>query len=147
VDFNQEKDFSDYKTFSWKPGSPARSELSQRRIESAIHKELESRGLSQFQGDADLYVVTHVSIEGKTRVEVDNYGYRGYWRGYQMSTVHVSEFEVGTLIVDLLDGKTNRLVWRSIATKTLPYNQPKPEKIEKKIVKIVGKMFKDFPPQ
>jgi hypothetical protein len=49
--------------------------------------------------------------------------------------------------VDLLDGKTNRLLWRSIATKTLPSKMPKPEKVEKKIAKIVGKMFKNYPPQ
>ena len=147
VDYDQEKDFSRYKTFGWKPGTPARNDLSQRRIESAIQMELESRGLTQSKGKADLYIITHVSIEGKTSVHVENFGYGGYWRGYQMSTVHVTNFEVGTLVVDLLDGKTNRLLWRSIATKTLPSKMPKPEKVEKKIAKIVGKMFKDYPPQ
>jgi len=147
VDYDQEKDFSGYKTFSWQPGSPARNELNQRRLEAAIEAQLESHGMTRSQGEADLIVVTHVSIEGKQRVDVDSFGYGGYWRGYQMSTVHVTDFEVGTLVVDLLDGKTNRLVWRSIATKTLPYKQPKPEKVEKKINKIVGKMFQDYPPQ
>ncbi len=147
VDFDPEKDFSGSKTFAWKPGSPARNQLSQRRLENAIQAELESKGLSRTEGDADLHVVIHVSIEGKTRVNVDHYGYRGYWRGYQMSTVHVSEFNVGTLIVDLLDGETDRLLWRSIATKTLPFKQPKPDKIEKKIAKIVAKMFNNFPPE
>ena len=103
--------------------------------------------MTQSKGKADLYIITHVSIEGKTSVHVENFGYGGYWRGYQMSTVHVTDFEVGTLIVDLLDGKTNRLLWRSMATKTLPSKMPKPEKVEKKIAKIVGKMFKDYPPQ
>jgi hypothetical protein len=147
VDYDKDKAFADYKTFGWKPGSPARSQLNQERLEASIRAQLESHGMTQSDGEADLYVVTHVSIEGKTRVDVDNFGYGGYWRGYQMSTVHVSNFEVGTLIVDLLDGETNRLVWRSVATKTLPYKQPSPDKTVKKINKIVGKMFKNFPPQ
>ncbi len=78
-------------------------------------------------------------------MHVDNFGYRGSWRGHGASTVHVQEIKVGTLIVDMLDGDSTRLIWRALATQTLPTN-PKPEKIEKKINKVVGKMFRKFPP-
>jgi hypothetical protein len=89
--------------------------------------------------------VTHVSVEGQTRVDVDSFGYGGYWRGYGMSTVQVTNFEVGTLMVDLLEGKTKTLIWRGVATKTVPSN-PTAEKVDKMVKKIIGKMFKNFPP-
>ena len=145
VDHDAEVDFSGLKTFAWMEGTPAGSDLVQRRIHSASQRELEAQGWSLSDSPADVYVVTHASVAGRTRVHVDNFGYRGYWRGYGASTVHVQEIKVGTLIVDMLDGDSTRLIWRAVATQTLPTN-PKPAKIEKKINKVVGKMFRKFPP-
>ena len=44
-----------------------------------------------------------------------------------------------------MDSRTNDLLWRAVATETMEQN-PKPEKVEKKINKAVKKMFKKFPP-
>lgn len=75
-------------------------------------------------------------------------GYAGYrWGGWDRwgpTTVNVYEIPTGTLIVDLLDGRSNELVWRGIATKTLSEN---PQKVAKLINKVVTKMFKKFPPK
>ncbi len=143
VDHDGELDFSGLKTFAWREGTPARSDLVQRRIQNAIQRELEAKGWSLSDSPADVSVVTHASVEGRTRVDVDHFGYRGSWRGYGSSTVHVQEVKEGTLIIDILDGDS--LIWRAVATKTLPTN-PKPAKIEKRINKVVGKMFRKFPP-
>ena len=50
VDYDKEKAFADYKTFGWKPGSPARSQLNQERLEASIRAELESHGMTQSDG-------------------------------------------------------------------------------------------------
>ena len=50
---------------------------------------------------------------------------------------------VGTLVVDLFDAKTKRLVWRGNSSDTLSNN---PNKNIKNLDKDVEKMFKQFPP-
>jgi hypothetical protein len=54
--------------------------------------------------------------------------------------------KIGTLIVDLVDGAAEELVWRGKGEKEFS-GTPDPDKAEKKINKLVGKMFKSFPPQ
>ncbi len=55
----------------------------------------------------------------------------------------VSEYTVGTLVVDMFDAKTKNLVFRGIAEDEI---SDKPEKNAKKLEKASNKMFKEFPP-
>jgi len=55
----------------------------------------------------------------------------------------VSEYTVGTLVVDIFDAKSKQLVFRGTATDEL---SDKPEKNVKKVEKAAEKMFKNFPP-
>jgi hypothetical protein len=87
--------------------------------------------------------VTHASVGKELRIDADTWGYHGRWRGgWGTTTVNVSEIPVGTLVVDLVDAGTKQLVWRGVANQTLASN---PEKSEKKINKVVKKLFKKFP--
>jgi hypothetical protein len=51
---------------------------------------------------------------------------------------------MGTLVVDLFDTNTKKLIWRGSARDTLT---GKPDKDEKRLEKVVSKMFEHFPPQ
>ncbi|MFQ5754775.1 MAG: DUF4136 domain-containing protein [Acidiferrobacterales bacterium] len=148
VDFDKNADFPNYKTFAWKKGTPAKGELMEKRIGDAVEQELQVKGLTQVESAPDLYVVTHASSKTERQVQVDNLGYAGYgWRGWHPrgpTSVNVYEIPIGTLMVDLVDGKTNELVWRGLAEKTL---SDKPQKVAKLIYKVVKKMFKKFPPK
>ncbi len=143
VDYDSGTDFSKYRSFGWLEGTPAPSNLVQKRIERAVESELTAKGMSSTTGDPDLYVVTHASVGKEVRIDVDTWGYRGHWRGgWGTTTVNVSEISVGTLVVDLVDAGSKELVWRGIASETLVSN---PEKSEKRINKVVKKLFKKFP--
>jgi len=56
----------------------------------------------------------------------------------------VTPYVEGTIIIDVVDAKMNRLVWRAISTKT-GSNLVDVQK-EKKIDKVVSDAFKHFPP-
>jgi hypothetical protein len=73
------------------------------------------------------------------------YGYRGWggMGGMGTSTTTVSEYLVGTLVVDIFDAKTKALLFRGTASDEI---SDKPEKNIKKVEKASNKMFKDFPP-
>ena len=55
------------------------------------------------------------------------------------------EGAVGTLVVDLRDGRSGSVVWRGVASRDLDA-KASPEEREKNINKVVEKMFKHYPP-
>ena len=63
-----------------------------------------------------------------------------------MTTSTVSEIPVGTLIVDLVDGKKKEMVWRGIATDTLTPRAPRRRTREKKLRDVAAKLFEGYPP-
>lgn len=148
VDSDETVNFSKYKTYAWQAGTPSKDPLMEKRIRSAVEGELNAKGLSKRESGADLYVITHASSKTEKQIDVNRFGYAGYgWYGWDRwgpTTVNVYEIPTGTLIVDLLDGRSNELVWRGVATKTLSEN---PQKVAKLINKVVTKMFKKFPPK
>ena len=149
TDYDPQVDFSRFKTWTWAEGTPAPDPFSQKRIEDAIEAKLVEKGLVKAEGEeADLLVVTHVSLSTEKQVDVTHmggYGGRYGWRaGYGSSYVNVRDINVGTLVVDLVDAEKQELVWRGMASDTVA---SKPKKSEKKIRKAVSRMFKDYPPK
>lgn len=150
ADYHQGTDFSRYKTFAFTKGTPAPTPFAQERIETAIASQLTLRGMTPAQGTADVQVFTHTQVSKQQRVDVTTFGYGGYpgwggWGGgYGTSSVNVTEIPIGTVMVDLVDAKTNEMVWRGVASDTLLTN-PTPEKSEKRINKGVTKLFTKYP--
>jgi len=146
VDFEKAADFSKYKTYQWKEGTSLPNPLMQDRLEAAIDKELQAKGVKPATDQADLIVITHGKLETQQHVDVTSFGYGGYygWGGGMATTsTTVREIPVGTILVDLVDSGTNKLVWRGSGQDIV---STKPEKNEAKINKIIPKMFKNFPP-
>jgi len=147
VDFEKSVDFSKFKTYQWKEGTTLPNPMMQERLKAAIEKQLQLKGITPVADKADLVVTTHARLEKQTSVDLTTYGYGGYygWGGAGMSTssATVREIPVGTLIVDLVDTGSNKLVWRGSGSDVV---SNKPEKNEAKINKIIPKMFKNFPP-
>src|SRR5207245_1820854 len=67
----------------------------------------------------------------------------GGFGGFGDATTTVETYKVGTLVIDLFDAKTEKLLWRSSSSDTLSDN---PDKNTKNLDKGVNKMFKHFPP-
>jgi hypothetical protein len=59
------------------------------------------------------------------------------------SSTTVTEYTVGTMVLDIFDAKTKQLLWRGIGSDEL---DDKADKNQKKIAKATEKMFKNFPP-
>ena len=139
-------------------GYPALSSpLVDRRIRSAIELELATMGFRRVtSGEADFKVSAYVVAEERLDVEtLDRYGYNNYgynygYRHYRGSGIitrdYVREYVEGTLILDIIDGGRNELIWRGWATEALAH-QPRPEDVDKYVFEAVGKILEGFPPQ
>jgi hypothetical protein len=143
VHFDRNVEFSQYKTYAWQQGTPAKDPLMQRRIERAVSAKLQAAGLTEVTSAAELSVITHAASEQRKEVQTGNFGYGPMSPGFgeQEFTMTIN---TGTLRVDLVDTRSHKLVWSATASKTLSDN---PKKVAKLIEKVVTKMFKHFPPR
>ena len=151
VDYDRTADFRARRTYAWMKGTEAPNTLVEKRIRAAVDEQLQAKGLTRVEGQADLHVITHATTTTGSRLDVTNYGYGDNvgWEGFTARTpgtnVAMREYSTGTLVVDLVDPIANKLIWRGVATEALGIN-PNPEKVSKKVLKVTRSMFRDFPP-
>lgn len=139
VESYEEARFDEFATYAWIPGTPARREPVERAIRRAVELELESHGLQQVDEGADLLVATHASRDGIAGLDPKAFLYGGMpWKGW---TDHGPI--QGVLLVDLVDGKSQQLLWRGLSTGVVPAST---EKAAKKAIRLIRKMFRKFPP-
>jgi len=152
VDYDKNASFTNYKTYAWKEGTPAKNPLNNTRIIDAIDKQLTAKGLMKVDAEQnpDLIVIYHAAVDIETQINTVNMGgYNGWYGPYGggfgggSSTTYVDKIPVGTVRVDIGDPKMKKLLWQGKGSDTL---SDKPEKIEKTINKAAEKMFKNFPP-
>jgi len=151
-DFDKEANFAAIKTFYAKIGTGWGNPITEKRVQAEIEQELETKGWKKAADEksADAVVVLH----GATQIKKDlntfysgmggyGYGYRGWGGGMGTAQTTVSEYKVGTLVVDIFDAKSKNLIYRGTASDEI---SDKPEKNQKKMQKVADKLFKDFPP-
>lgn len=158
ANYDPSADFSKYKTYSWEtPKSPVldssvNNPILNKRIAVAVDTQLAAKGFKKVDSDADFLVGYHVALENKVSVTSMNnyYGYaRGGWgwnypyRG--RGGVDVYEYQQGTLVLDMVDPKTNSLIWRGSAQAEVD-QYAKQAKKDKLLNDAVAGMLEKFPP-
>jgi len=147
IDFDKAFNFSPVKTYSIKIGTTWGNDLSQRRVLTEVDEDIAAKGWKKVaEAQADIQVILHGATQTKRTASTFYSGMGGYrYGGMGMGSAQtvVSEYTVGTLVVDMFDAKTKNLVFRGIAEDEISDN---PSKNAKRLEKASTKMFKDFPP-
>jgi hypothetical protein len=156
VDYDPAADFSGYRTFAWlvpenpPTGHPALDNpLLAERIRSAIEGELRARGYAAAAPSrADFRVGFQITLQQKLDAyTVDHYyGYAPRWGPIYVPETVVHTYDEGTLVVDIVDARQRRLVWRGWTSQRV-YAKPSPEESERIIREVVAAIFERFPPQ
>lgn len=144
VDHDPRADFSSYETYAWIAGTPSPNPSGEALIRSSLDAALQAHGLKRVDRSPDLFVASHVTRSDQQTITVQNYGDRSYQSGWGLSEHGEQDIPVGTLIVDLVDAQSKQLVWRGTGTATL---SSKMSRNEKKLNKVLAKMFREFPPR
>ena len=110
---------------------------------------MEAKGLAQVADGGDIAIVAIKTSQTQRTLQTFYYGFGGGWRwrgfgDFGDSTTTEQDYQEGTLVIDLFDGKTKQLIWRGSTESVL---SDKAEKNEKTLNKGVAKMFKNFPPE
>ena len=147
-------DFVHYKTFKFfnpknMPGSNfSFSEENQKIIFDAIAKEMEIRGYSS-QQQADLIIKVQGGTKSTEEIKNDRYNtmpyYGGYGYGYDPfynnQYQDISKKET-TIIIDVIDAETNKLVWEGVGTGVLGKRHTE---VAGKILDAIKQIFEEYP--
>ena len=151
TDYDRNADFSRYKTYSWERVH-TQNPLWVDRIKGAVNSALAAKGWTQVESGGDVSVMAmEMTKEHRTLntyYDTFNGGWGWRWGGGfgndGFSTTTEETYKVGTLVVDLFDPSTKKLIWRGSASDTL---SNKSDKNIKNLDRSVLKMFDHFPPQ
>src|SRR6185369_12489394 len=116
TDYDHNADFSKYKTYSWAKVETSDS-IWDSRVKDDIDKEMQAKGLTKVPSGGDISLVAIGTTKEKPQLEtyydggMGGWGWRGFGGG--MSTTTVQNYKEGTLVVDMFDANTKKLLWRA----------------------------------
>ena len=156
TDYDHAAQFGKYKTYTLAPPKrgDAMSPIGEAALRDALRDEMSRRGIAEASGKkADLNVVRHAFIQQKVSVEqYTDWGYNhgawpsgvgpyGFWGGAPVTYIDVNHYGEGTLILDLVDARTRKLVFRGVGQAVVGA----PQENAAKIREAVAKMFAAYP--
>ncbi len=147
TDYDHNVNFGQYKTYSWEKVQ-TKDPLLVDRIKAAVNGALSAKGWTEVPSGGDVEVFAIETTQNQQTLDTFYNGFGGGRRwgfggGFGDATTTVETYKVGTLVVDLFDAKTEKVIWRSSSSDTL---SDKADKNTKNLDKGVEKMFKNFPP-
>jgi hypothetical protein len=149
TDYDRNANFGKYKTYSWEQVK-TKNPLDADRIKNDINAVLAAKGWTQVNSGGDVSIVAMEITQNQQTLNTfydglgGGWGWRGFGGGgFGEATTTTETYKVGTLVVDLFDAKTKKLLWRGTSSDTLSNNS---NKNIKNLDKGVDKMFKQFPP-
>jgi hypothetical protein len=154
ADYDRSTDFGKYRTFGFVSQSGADTAefrtLAMQTMQAAATREMESRGYSR-SDDPDLVINFKGKLEEKTDIESTpapmygpGWGYRGWYGapyGYGGTEVSTRRYNVGTLVMDVIDREKRQAVFQGgiegVVTKEMMQN--KQAAIEQAVAHIFSK--------
>jgi hypothetical protein len=140
-------DFSKFHTYRWveiKGMHPDPNVSAQ--IKQSIDSRLATKGLTETNHEADLYVDYQVAISKVRRWQTyEDWSSAALLDGRIPMRKEVT-IDVGTLIIDIYNSSAKKLVWTGSATKTLDPNSS-PEQRKNSIDKAAQNLLMNYPPK
>jgi hypothetical protein len=154
TDYDRTAAFGTYRTYSIAPDPdgqplPEYCEIILRRV---VRSELAARGVVEAEGkEADLAIVWRLYRQDRSSAQeradpggelAYAYGDYSYWTGMPANLSNTSSYPEGTLVLDVVDIKTETLVFRGSATAVAMGPERSARNIEKAVKKMVAALPK-----
>ena len=145
LEWNHDTDFSHLRTYAWVPyQQPVENPANHVRITRAVERELEAKGFVKAEpaSEADVFV----EYKAKLEKQVKGTPYEGgaaWTPTNQRFMVRLDRISVGTLVVQLWDGKAKDVVWQAKSSEPLTT----PDQAEKVINTVATRLFENYPPR
>ena len=149
TDYDKSVSFSGLKTYAWMPAPQKLRddprvdwEVLDTRVKSAVEEVLSAKGFSKLtSGKPDFLVGYNVTLDKKAIATTLDSTYAATrppgWASF--------DYEQGTLILNILEADTHKLMWQSRARDEVSF-VANPEKKKERVSKAVRLMLENFPP-
>ena len=155
-DYDVTASFARYKTFDYytsKKGTGGTTTLMDKRVKAALEHELQAKGyVLETKADPD-FLVTYYPIvrerRYRTTTHVGGYwgwGFRPFYGGVGTSVSQVHTYKEGTIVIEIVDFKTNQLIWQGAADGALT-GLSDPEDANEVVGRAVHDILAKFPPK
>jgi len=159
-DYDSRTDYAAFKTFDWYASSrvgrvkdaKVEDPIMDRRVAAAVEQELTARGFRREAAADPDFLVTYYPIyqEKKYRtaqhIGWGGWGFRPFGIGFSTTTSQLHTYKEGTIVLEILDFKTNQLVWKAAAEGALTELRT-PEDADEVVNRAVKQMLERFPPR
>lgn len=143
TDYDRKANFDQYKTYSWHLVA-VKDPLWIDRIKKAVNIELAKKGWSEVATGGDASIGAVGTTREQSSVESFYNNMEGWsWEGFGHEYV-VQQQSEGTLVINIFDNGTKKLVWIGSSVNTV---SDKSKKNIKNLDKGVQEMFEHFPPE
>jgi hypothetical protein len=138
-DYDPNVDFSAIRSFNWLgiQNASGLSAFDIGRVEKAFRNELKSKGLRELT-NADILVAAYLGMRPKLGTKWE-YSHGLYWEEQPI------KIPQGLLILDIVDAKSRKLIWRARATGIGEPNAS-PEQRERSIARVAKRVLSKLPP-
>jgi uncharacterized protein DUF4136 len=160
TDYDHTTNFSQYNSYSWGKVQTS-NPFFVSRIQQAVDKQLQAKGwtLMPTGGAVTVFATDNIQNQEQVQTMYDNlgggwgggwgwggWGWGGGWGnpGFGTATTTTTEQPVSSLVIDLFDGNSKKLVWRGLATEDLSSNADRNTRM---VDGDINNMFENFPPK
>ncbi len=159
-DYDPAAPLATYRTFDWyKPkkervgdAAPRMAGFTDARVREAVERELGTKGLKrETTADPDVLldyfpVYQNRSYTTRTRVGVGTGGW-GWGARTSVASSQRHHYKEGTIVLQVVEAKSNKLVWEGTAEGALTGLAGRPEEAQEAVAKAVKDLLADFPPR
>ena len=150
VKFDKTVDFSKYKTYTWAEGMRAKNPIVHQLIIDSIEQQLAARGLTKTEADGDIQLLYVAAVDFDLQTTGLTWSNASNPMGSFATIGPPMDVRKGMLVVDMIDKKTERYLWRATAKETLTHAPSgdmakDAQRVEKLVRKAVAKMFSKYP--
>jgi hypothetical protein len=145
-------DFAQYHTYNWGPadalptGDPRldKDPFFHDHMQGSVEKTLAARGLTlSASGMPDLLLHYHANVTERIKVNRLEQPYGSCTS--EECPGGVTEYEAGTIVLDIIDARTNRLIWRGWAQDDLEHLIDNRDRMAREIDEAVSRMLRQLP--
>lgn len=150
-DYDHTVDFSQFHTFrivKLEQQYQALSQFNQTRVIDAVRAQMVAKGFTESE-NADMLVNITSIMKNEKEIVANSYGYGGGYRPYawgggnMSTTVNVQNYVAGSLIIEVANASTTKLIWEGIGNQDINSPSSNPEQA---INTTVQKIMASFPP-
>jgi hypothetical protein len=153
-DYDHAVDFASYSTYAWmERDNSVEGQLPEHlliRLRRVTEDVLADKGFEPAPAPPQTDLLLTYYFSGKEELQINQVAYSpyspwgyGYWPGFNYGYTEVRSYTKGTLVLDIVDARTHKLVWMGVLEKEIQSADPPGQRIEKSITKLL----KNFPPK